>query len=169
MKTAIIYATTHGTTEKAARMIKDELGEDTISLFNLKKDGEPDLREFERVIVGGSIHAGRIQSSIKKFCTRKSAELLQKELGLFLCGMNKPAYRKQFENAFSEELRSHSRSNKTLGGEFLFEKMNFFQRFIVKRIAKIKESVSDLKEDRVKKFTRKFDSSDSSGSKDSKD
>ena len=71
--------------------------------------------------------------------------------------------------AFSEKLRAHSRSNKTLGGEFLFEKTNFFQRFIVKRIAKIKESVSDLKEDRVKKFTRKFDSSDSEDSKGSGD
>lgn len=157
MKTAIVYVTMHGTTKKLAEMIKGELiarteGDADVSLFNLKKDGEPDLNEFDRVIIGGSVHAGGVQSVIKKFCKKHSAELLKKDLGLFLSGMNEPAYEKQFDKAFPESLRAHSKSNKTLGGEFLFEKMNFFQKFIVRKISGVSESVSKINEDKVAEF-----------------
>ena len=52
-------------------------------------------------------------------------ELLQKEVGLFTCGM---FFEKAYENIdknFPEILRVHAKSKHPMGGEFLFEKMNF--------------------------------------------
>jgi menaquinone-dependent protoporphyrinogen oxidase len=42
------------------------------------------------------------------------------------------------------------------GGEFLFEKMNFFERAIIKRIAKTDKSVSQIKEEEIGRFAVKY-------------
>jgi menaquinone-dependent protoporphyrinogen oxidase len=42
------------------------------------------------------------------------------------------------------------------GGEFLFEKMNFFERAVIKRIAKTDKSVSSIKEDEIVRFVTEF-------------
>jgi menaquinone-dependent protoporphyrinogen oxidase len=43
-----------------------------------------------------------------------------------------------------------------LGGEFIFEKMNFFERSVIKRIAKTDKSVSRIDEDGIEKFVTDF-------------
>jgi menaquinone-dependent protoporphyrinogen oxidase len=156
MRTAVIYSTTHGTTEKVAKMISEQIGDDSVSLYNLKKRPGPDLAEFERVIIGGSIHAGRIQNAVSKFCKASMVELLQKETGLFLCGMNVPDYQKQFEDAFPELLRSHAKSTSVVGGEFLFDRMNFFQKLIVKKVSGITGSASKIDQEKIREFVNEM-------------
>ena len=64
MKTAVIYASSHGTTEKVATQIANELpNTDTI---NLKKQSKIDLDMYTHIVIGGSIHAGQIQG-VKAF------------------------------------------------------------------------------------------------------
>jgi menaquinone-dependent protoporphyrinogen oxidase len=152
MRTAIVYASKHGTTEKMAQMIQKDLGEDKAQLFNLKEERNIDLNQFEQIIIGGSIHAGQIQKRIKDFCEHNTVDLLQKRLGLFLCCMDEKRAEEQFNNAYPETLRSHAISKKVLGGEFLFEKMNFFERAIVKKIAKVNESQHNIDEEKVREF-----------------
>lgn len=153
MNTAIIYATTHGTTEKVALKIKELAGSENTFLFNLK-DGLPfDLDVFDKIIIGGSIHAGMIQKRVKDFCKQHTLELLQKPLGLYLCGMNEPEYEVQMAKNFPEILRRHATAMDTLGGEFLFDKMNFFQKLIVKKVSGISESVHKLNDEKIQNFT----------------
>lgn len=149
MKTAIIYASTHGTTAKVAAMLSEKFGENNTRLFDLRNKERPDLAEFDRVILGGSIHAGMIQRKVKKYCEKHMVELLGKPLGLFICGMNEPEFDKELKEAFPELLLSHAKSKKAVGGEFLFGKMNFFQKAIVKKISGIHENVSRIREDAV--------------------
>ncbi len=132
------------------------LGEKNTSVINIQKNKNIDLSKFDRVIIGGSIHAGMIQKKIKDFCNNHLEELLQKSLGLFYCGMNEPEYDSQMEKAFPQALRNHAKSKQVIGGEFLFEKMNFFQKLIVKKISGIKESVSKIDDDKIKDFVMKF-------------
>ncbi|MEN8118459.1 MAG: flavodoxin domain-containing protein, partial [Bacteroidota bacterium] len=80
MKTLIAYCTTHGCTGKTAIKLKDFLGDD-VHLINLKQEKNPDLKEYEQVIIGGSIHAGQIQKRIKEFSIKNLDELQTKELG----------------------------------------------------------------------------------------
>jgi menaquinone-dependent protoporphyrinogen oxidase len=149
MKTAIIYATTHGTAEKVAQRIQAELGVSSSQLFNLKASKIIDLSQFEQVVIGGSIHAGQVQSRVRDFCKRNMVDLLQKRVALFICAMNEPEFETELNSAFPELLRKHAISCKVVGGEFLLEKMNFFDRLIVKKVSGVSQPVSKIDENKI--------------------
>lgn len=152
MKTAIIYASHHGTTEKVANMIKG-LAQGETEVINLKKTKTIDLNKYDKIIIGGSIHAGRVQSKLQKYCREHEAELTAKPLGLFLSCMEENEKAKtQFEMAYPDTLRSHAISSKLTGGEILFERMNFIEKFIMKKIGKTTETVSKIKEDQIREL-----------------
>lgn len=147
MKTAVIYASSHGTTEKVATQIANELpNTDTI---NLKKQSKIDLDLYTHIVVGGSIHAGQIQGVVKAFCKNNMVKLLEKQIGLFICAMNEPYYDTEFKNAFPELLMNHAKTKKVVGGEFLLEKMNFIEKFLVKKIAGVTESQSKINNEKI--------------------
>jgi len=144
MKTGIFYATSHSSTEKVAKIIKDKLGDENTDLINLKKHKNPSPDSYDIIIIGGSIHAGKIQKTIKSFYSSNISKLKEKKVGLYLCCMDQEKAEAQFNEAFSEELRNISLSNKTVGGEFILENMNFIEKAITKKIANITESVSKI-------------------------
>ncbi len=144
MKIAIIYCSNHGTTEKVAFLIAEKQKENEVDIINLLKTPNPAILEYDRVIIGGSIHFGAIQKQVKRFCDYNEAILTQKELGLFICCMLDEQRTVQFENAFSEKLKRHSRANRCFGGELLFEKMNFLEKLIMRKVAKTNDAVSHI-------------------------
>ena len=152
MKTALIYTTMHGTTEKVAHYIAGQLAD--VTVIKLSNSSDIPISSFDRVILGGSIHMGTVQSSVKKFCVKHREELLSKPLALFVCGMEKePAKQdEELRLAFPEEINQHAQAKAFVGGEFLFEKMNFIQRMIIKKIAHADVSQSDIKYDVVNSF-----------------
>lgn len=144
MKTAIIYSSRHGTTEKIARLIANKLPEVDITIIDLRTIPEPSIDEFDRIIIGGSIHMGKIQTRIKKFIDQNIEILFQKQIGLFICGMNEDKLQEEFELAYQKRLRDHSVANGIFGGELLFERMNLLEKFIVKTVAHQHKSVSKI-------------------------
>lgn len=157
MKKAIIYATSHGCTDKCARNLAIELEPD-IDLFNIETDQNIDLNNFKTIIIGGSIHMGSINKKIKKFITNNINELCEKNMGLFICCMyeGKKAI-EQFNDAFPEDLRNKALAHGFFGGEFNFEKMNFFEKAIVKKVANVEQSVSNINYTNIKEFAKKFE------------
>ena len=152
MSTLIAYVTSHGCTESAAKMLEEQLNDD-VTIVNLKKSSRPDLSSFETIIIGGSIHAGRIQGRVKRFCQAHLDTLKQKRLGLFLCCMEEgDNAQKQFDEAFPGELRTHAAVTGLFGGEFNFDRMNFIQRAIIKKVAGTTENVSKIKKDNIHQF-----------------
>lgn len=151
MKSVIIYSTKHGTTEKVANII-NALSKEKAELINLKKSKSVDLSQYDRIIIGGSIHAGMVQKRIRKFCEAHMQELSQKPLGLFLSCMEEEKAQEQFNNAYPEELRKAAISTKLTGGEILLDKMNFLERYVVKKMGKMTESVSKIREDKIKEL-----------------
>lgn len=149
MKTAIIYATSHGTTEKVANQIKNGMVSNQVQLFNLRQNSKVDLSSFEQVVIGGSIHAGQIQGSVKAFCSKNMVDLLQKRVALFVCGMNKPQFETELNNAFPELLLKHAVCSVVVGGEFLMGKMNFFEKLIVRKVSKVTKDVSSIDNEKV--------------------
>ncbi len=149
MKTAIIYASSHGTTEKVAKQIQLGLGGESTRLIDLKATKTVDLSLFDTLIIGGSIHAGQMQGRVKSFCKKNMADLLKKRVGLFMVGMNESQFENEFNNAFPELLRKHAFTSKCVGGEFLFEKMNFFERLIVKKVSGTSQNVSKIDDSKI--------------------
>ncbi len=157
MSTLIAYVTKHGTVKKCVDKIAYALS-GKVDQVNLKKDPKVDLAPYDRVVIGGSIHAGRIQKQIKHFCERELDHLKQKRLGLFICCMEEgDKAHQQFKAAYPDELINTAAAKGLFGGEFLFDQMNFLEKYFTKKIAKIDSSVSKLKEDNITKFIDEVD------------
>ena len=145
-----------GCTEKAAKLLKEQL-EGDIFLVNLKEEKKPGISEYQSIIIGGSIHAGQVQDGIKKFYQRNRDQLLKVKVGLYLCCMETgDTAWKQFNDAFPEELRNHATATGLFGGEFNLEKMSFFEKKIVEKVANVTESVSMMNTEAIEEFAGKF-------------
>lgn len=152
MNYLIIYMSHHGTTEKVAFELMERFGPENTTLVNLENDTVPPLEDFNTVIIGGSVRAGRIQSSLSDFCRKNIRSLLDKRVGLFMCYMNEDLSEMEFEDSFPRELRAHAVAKGMVGGEFLLERMNILERLAVKKVKGVDESVSRLDHHAIEKF-----------------
>lgn len=159
MKTLIVYCSSHGTTGKAAHMLRKHI-EGEVVVLNLNQTKlQSDLQIFDSVIIGGSIHAGNIQSKVKKFIKENHEVLLTRNIGLFLCCMREGEIAsEQFENAFPAELRERAIATGIFGGEFLVSKMNFFEKLIVKKVSGVTEDTSKIDVQSIEDFAKAFNS-----------
>ena len=66
--------------------------------------------------------------------------------------MNKEQEEAEMNKAFLKFLQRLMIPKAILGGEFQFDKMNFIERFLTKKIAKTNSSVSRLRYDIIRKF-----------------
>lgn len=156
MRTAIIYATKHGTTRKVAHKIKEMIWPGDVVLFNLAESRNIDLRLFDKVIIGSSVYAGSVNGRVKLFIKQNMVELLQKEVGLFTCGMFFEKAEEQIEKSFPAVLRQHALSIRHLGGEYRFDDLNFVERFLVKKIGGATQSESHIDEKAMEEFVEEF-------------
>jgi menaquinone-dependent protoporphyrinogen oxidase len=154
MKTLIVYASKYGTTEECAEYLGKALGKD-VSFCNLAKDGFPDLSSYDCIVIGGGIYAGRIHKKVRSFCQASGPKLLDKRLGLFICDMEEgEASKKQLENNYPQELVSHATVADSFGGQFLFSRMGFFVRTLIKLMSKSNEDVKRIQYDVIKDFAK---------------
>ncbi|MCO1604244.1 flavodoxin domain-containing protein [Desulfosporosinus nitroreducens] len=156
MRTLIIFSSSHGTTEKAAQLLKKQLNGE-VELINLKKLSNPPLTDYDSVILGSSIYAGSVKSKVKQFIKQNQKSLMTKHLGLFLCCMFEgEKAEQQFETTYPKELREHSKANGLFGGEFMVSKMNFIERQIVKKVAGVTSDVSKINVEEIERFAKKL-------------
>ena len=152
MKTVIIFDTHHGTTAKVADILKQKLTDQEVTIINLSKNQPVDLYHYQTIIIGGSIHAGRMSHKVKTFMRKNMVVLLQKRLALFMVGMNEPEISTQIEREFPELLRNHAINCHWVGGEFLFGQMNFIEKWMIKQITGITQSVSKIKYEAIEQL-----------------
>jgi menaquinone-dependent protoporphyrinogen oxidase len=160
MKSLIVFCSTHGTTAKAAHLLRKQIEGDVI-VINLEKTKlHSDLELFDSVIIGGSIHAGSIQGKIKKFMKENDDVLQRKNLGLFLCCMREgeEAF-KQFDNVFPRRLREAAVAKGLFGGEFVFSRMNFFEKIIARSVSGSTDDKSNLDVEAIREFATIFNRS----------
>lgn len=156
-KTLIIYATRNGTTARAAGILAEKLAGDA-EVVEIGKGGQAELEGYDTVLVGGSIRAGQVHKDVKQLCARHRATLLEKRLGLFLCHMYEgETAQKQFDEAYPAGLREHAAACGLFRGAFDFDKMGFFEKVIVKKVAGVTESMDKLDIDAIEAFARAFD------------
>lgn len=152
MKTAIIYMSSHGTVTKIVNQLADQLSGE-IQLVNMREDKDVDIEHTDRIIIGGSIHSGKIQYKIRKFCEKNQNNLLNKELGLFICCMYEgPKAMQQLKDAYPALLHQHAKAETIMGGEFNLTKMNPFERFLVRKIVKSTGDVHKLDKQAFQNF-----------------
>jgi menaquinone-dependent protoporphyrinogen oxidase len=155
MKTAIIYMSKHGTTEKITKLLSDKIENST--MFNLSSSSSIVLENYDTIIIGGSIHFGSMQKKLKQFIAKNIDVLLTKRTALFMVCMDKTDKRnEQFENAYPQELRNRSIVNGYFRGEFIFDKMNFIEKIIIKKISGRSTDVSEIDYEAIDEFVNKL-------------
>lgn len=152
MKTLIAYGTKYGFTKKCVDLLKNKLNGD-IEIINLKDTKRINLDQFDTVVVGGSIYMGQIRKEVSDFCNDNLNSLQNKKLGLFVCGMREGEEAKeQINTVFPQELISKAIVTSAFGGEFVFKKMNFMEKMVVKKIVKISSDTENLMSNEIEKF-----------------
>lgn len=135
MRTAIVYGSKTGTTKHCAEMIHSHLPQGSAKIFDVRSVDKAALVPFAAVVIGTPIYMSRLNKGIAKLLTEQQEVLLGKELHFFICGLAQgddgiELFRKQV----TPELLSHARQVAQLGGEVHPERLNFFYRFIIKKV-----------------------------------
>jgi len=157
MQTLIVYNSKYGAAEKCVQMMRSELkGE--VTAINVRNGQAPPPDDFDRILIGSNIHAGTIYKKVRAYCFTHSTALLVKPTGLFLCCLT-PEEKAQdyFKNNFPPVLVEHAKTTGVLGGALYFEKMNFLERFLLKKISGTSTSFEDIDEERIRKFIQEFE------------
>jgi menaquinone-dependent protoporphyrinogen oxidase len=150
MKTLIVYGSGTGVTEDCAKELS-KLLKDT-ELYNIKNKAKFHLEDFNTIIIGTSIHAGTINGGIKKFCNTNKDVLMKKTLGIYTCGLSEDKEALDaIEKGLEEELKSHAKVISHFGGEIRMDKLNFFFKFIIKKVLESKnQQNTEFKINKVK-------------------
>ena len=135
MKNLIIYGTKHGCAKRCAELLSERLEGET-DIVDIKEKSNIDLLDYDSIIIGGSIYAGKINKDIYSFTTTNENLLHKKKLGLFICSMNKSLEDKQIKESFPSSLLESARVAENFGGEFRLNEMNFMEKIIVKMVSK---------------------------------
>lgn len=154
MNTLIVYASKYGCTEKCAELLSKELNGE-VDIIDLKKVMDIDISKYEKVIIGGSIYIGKIQKEITEFCSKNLDKLREKRIGLFICGMQEgDTINTELNKNFNPVLIKIADAKECFGGEFIFDKMNFIDKFIVKKVSKVTLNKSNILEENILKFAQ---------------
>jgi menaquinone-dependent protoporphyrinogen oxidase len=155
--TLIVYSSHHGFVRTCVDRLAARLDGRVMSV-DLKKESNPDPGNYDHVIIGGSIHAGKIQKRVRSYVEGRSALLKAKKLGLFLCCMEEgEKAEKEFKDSYPGGLIAKAAATGIFGGEFDFQKMNFLEKAVVKKVAGVTASISRLNEEAIEAFARKMD------------
>lgn len=135
MNTLVLYGTQYGYAAECAAKLKTELSGD-VMLLDLNKQYAPDLKNFDTVIVGGSIYMSHIQAKVSEFCAAHEGELLRKTLGLFLCCGLPQNLQESLAASFPESMIKHAKAIGCFGGELRTARMKLAHKLIAKMMQK---------------------------------
>lgn len=154
MKTLIVYASKYGTTTDCATYLKDKLaGEVTLIDINGQTQ-PPNLKDFDTIVIGGSIYAGTLSKKLKTFCQTNLDTLLQKKIGLFLCCGLGEEVEDFFEKNFPTTLLEHGSVRSHFGSEARLEKMKFLDKTVLKAVTKGDFTTFNISYEKIENFAQ---------------
>ena len=157
MKTLVAYCSRHGSAQKIAHLMSQELHLTSVRLLDLQMEEIPDdLSSFDQIVIGGSIHYGKIQHEVRQFCQQHLELLTEKRLGLYMCYMLEGKAEEEFNDAFPESLRNHATALGFFGGELQLDKMDYVDSFVTKNILHKYENEFKLDETAFDSFITKM-------------
>ncbi|WP_019240927.1 MULTISPECIES: flavodoxin domain-containing protein [Bacillus] len=129
MKTLIAFASKTGTTEKCAHTLSTYF--ENATLCNLTNE-QPDLSDYETVIIGGSIRMGQLHKKTKQFILDNQDILLEKRCAFYICNGIVDQTEEVIQRNFPTEIINHTLLVDTFGGEIDLQKQKGLDRMIAK-------------------------------------
>lgn len=151
MKTLLVYASKYGFTEEVSYQIKESISH-SCDVVNIKDESidKQAIESADNVIIAASMYVGTINKKMQEFVASNQNELLKKNIGIVVTGMQKDEIQNEIKNNFSEELLNHSSFAEWIGGKFNIEKMSWMDKMIVKKVANCKETTTLFFDDKFK-------------------
>jgi len=145
-KILLLYETKKGMTEKLGQLLKEKISD--MDIYEAKKfHGMMD--QYDSIIIGTPIYMGKINKHIKKLINEQANILSNKKTAIYLCGMGMDDEPQVIANNFSEKERGQYFIH-YLGGAYNFERMNFLQKFIIKKLTGESQSKEVVLERKMK-------------------
>jgi len=162
MKYAIIYASKAGGTEKTAGLLKEAIEEtkenqpEKIDLYNLVKNSNVNWQDYDYIVVGTAIYASKPHKKVLTFLKENSTQLLKKPLSIFVCCLapEEEAKKNGYARQLPADIVEHADRIGYFGGRLILKKMNFFMRWLMKRITKSNEDIHKINHDNIRKFAK---------------
>lgn len=131
MKTLIAYGTKSGTSKKCAEMLAKELTD--VTLADLRKTN-PDVSEYDQIVVGGSIRAGRLNKAAKRFIKNNAEKLKSKRIAFFICNSDVEGWMQYAEKNIDAELLKCAVCADTFGGEINVKGARGLERMFLRAV-----------------------------------
>jgi menaquinone-dependent protoporphyrinogen oxidase len=158
MKTLIAYESRHGCAAKCAGSLRKLLGGNAVDVINLDEPLRPGLPNYQQLIVGGSVHAGKLGKKMRKFLKKHANELGRLKLGFYLCHLEEEkATFGVLCSGLDDEIINQADAIGFFGGELDYERMNVFEKAVVKKLSGVKSNTSTVNEENIRKFAEQFD------------
>ncbi len=153
----IVYASTEGQTQKIARYIGDCLrarGERVVERHVDEIRDDHPFEDYDGVIVGGSIHVGKIQAPLRKLVRRHRAALEALPNAFFMVSLVAASKRPeaagevdQLLEAFSNDTGWKPDRAVSFAGAMKYSQYGFIKRLIMRAIAKHEGGDTDTSRD----------------------
>lgn len=154
---AILYSSKYGTTATISQAIGKHLEtKASVTLVDIDRKSDISLSDYDTVVLGTSIYAGKPRKQMSQWCERNEATLKEKRLFLFVCGMDKPHAATELEAAYPSSLRQHAIATTFFEGEYRLGTMRFLDRMILQLLIKVKKPLHRTYNELVKDFADKI-------------
>ncbi|MGI9316863.1 MAG: flavodoxin domain-containing protein [bacterium] len=142
MKILIAYGTTEGQTKKIAETLTSKIegmGHDVFLFDTSSKQEDLDLENFDKIILGGSVHQKDYQEALKLFISA-NRDLLSKKPTLFISVSLASAFEdrqeeaKDYVSSLSERLNWIPTDILLVAGAIRYDEYDYFKEQIIKHI-----------------------------------
>lgn len=136
MRTLILYESKHGATKKVAELLGEKIENSVVARL---QNFVGKAHNYDRVILGGPIYAGKLHPIVKKYFDENQEHIN----AIFVSGMrHESADQEIHDNLPDEFIDTHKVV--FVGGAYDFSDMNFFERLIVRLVDHVKHSKEDF-------------------------
>lgn len=150
MKTLILYATKYGAAREIAERIANRISGSTV--YDLKSNTIPPIDQYDCVIIGSSLYIGKIRKEAKAFLLRYADALLDKNIGLFLSGLEPEHAEAYFTNNIPEKLLRSAKTATFLGGSYSPEKGSALDKLLLKAAKKPSGNMNTISDEKITLF-----------------
>lgn len=154
MKTLIAYATKHGATREIAERLAKKLG--GADLYDLSTPGVPSVADYDCVVVGSGLYASAARPEARAFLETNEAALAGKKLGLFFSGISKGGPDSYLNSNVPAGLVRHAVAAAMLGGKFTPAQSGFFERLVMRIVAKTSAPIDTIDDGAIAAFAEKL-------------
>jgi menaquinone-dependent protoporphyrinogen oxidase len=155
LRTLILYGSKYGCTAKCAYLLRDKLENADVIDLSQNYPVSVSLEDYNAVLIGTPVYAGKINKAVAKFCTANLDKLKEKKIGLFVCcGLPEKAM-EQLETGFPKQLVQTARVKAYFGYQYEMEQLNFFERIIMRLLGKHRNE-NEIRHAAIEDFARSF-------------